>query len=170
MAIIAGATEIFTLGVLLASVDTNSVVATRMKTFEFNPTTITTHALANTAALAFLALLDAVDECDILDWWINVKHVGDIGSVTSSGTVYKEAVLTLNPLGGGKKISHSIFAPADAMIAGRNVIETNTDLLAYLNSFESGGDFLLSDGEQIVASNQIAASKTRMASSGKVYG
>jgi hypothetical protein len=56
------------------------------------------------------------------------------------------------------------------MISGKNVVESDAGLLAYLDVFEDGGDFLLSDGEQIQASNQIAASRTRSVSSGKNYG
>jgi hypothetical protein len=171
MAVLAGATYIFSLSVLIAALDHNGVVVDRVKNFEFNPTTVTDHIEATTAAAAMVILLDAVNDADILDWWITARRYGDVGSVASTGNPYKEAALTLNPLTpGNSKISHTIFAPDDTMISGKNVVESDAGLLAYLDVFEDGGDFLLSDGEQIQASNQIAASRTRSVSSGKNYG
>lgn len=171
MAVLAGVTYQFSMSVLVAALDHNSTVVTRVKEYEFNPTTVTDFDLATAAAEAHVVLLDAVNDADILDWWITSRRYGAIGSVASTGNPYKEAVLTLNPLTpGNSKISHTIFAPDDTMISGKNVVESDAGLLAYLDQFEDGGDFLLSDGETIAATNQIAASRTRSVSSGKNYG
>jgi hypothetical protein len=167
-AILYTADEIFTVTFTLANVDANSKLQTRQKIFELDDS-VTTHVAAATAADALAIDLLAITGADILHRTIGTAQRGLASGVTSLFDVYKEAVLTLNPADGSELITHTIPAPNNAIVAGKNVIESAAVLLAYLDNFEPTGAFNLSDGEFITAANQIASSRTRKVASGTSY-
>jgi hypothetical protein len=168
MAILYTVDEIFTVTFTLANVDANGKLSKRQKTYELADT-VTTFVAAATAADAMATALQAITGADILHRSINTVQRGLASGVTSLFDVYKEAVLSLNPLDGSELITHTIPAPNNAIVSGKNVTESAAVLLAYLDQFETGGSFRLSDGEAIVAANQFASSRTRKVSSGVSY-
>lgn len=168
-AIVAPAGESFELIVTLAAVDSDGKYIDRDKVFELDEG-VTVYADAVTSAAALMADLVAISKCDIVTYRVSAVHRGDSGDVTAVGNPYKEGALTLNPDGGGDGISHTIYAPITAAISGTTLIETNAALLAYLDNFETTGDFRLSDGEAISTANQIRSTRIRSVNSGKVFG
>jgi hypothetical protein len=168
MAILYTADEIFEVTFTLAGLDDNGKLDTRQKVYEL-AASVTTHVAAATAADAIAAALQAITGADVLHRTISTKQRGVASGVTSTFDVYKEAVLSLYPLDGSELITHTIPAPNNAIVSGKNVLNSAAVLLAYLDNFETGASFRLSDGEAIVASNQIAASRTRRVKSGTSY-
>jgi len=166
MAVVVSAAEQFEGWVVVAAVDTNGVLKQRTKIIEI-ASGITLYADALAAVVADAAALDAINEADIIEYGVRAKFPHDGTAVTVVGNVYKEAVLTLRPEDAGDKVTHTIYSPADALIAGNNVVETLAALGTYLDQFEPTGDLRLSDGEAIAAANQIAASRVRYVASGK---
>lgn len=160
MADVTLAQEVFFCSVTVAAVDNNNVLQTRSKEFEFDAT-ITDYAAASTALGTLVTALDAINEADIVEKSIRsvFRHNGT--AVTVVGNPRKEAQLSLRPSSGGNLMSHSIFSPSDALVAGKNVVETLAALLTYLDLFEATGPFRMSDGESIAATNQIASSRVR---------
>lgn len=168
MAILYTADEIFTVTFTLANVDANGKLQTRTKIYELADT-VTTHVAAATAADAMATALQAITGADILHRNIGTAQRGLSSGVTSLFDVYKEAVLTLQPADGSELITHTVPAPNNAIVAGKNVIESAAVLLTYLDQFEAAGSFRVSDGEAIAAANQIASSRTRKVASGTSY-
>lgn len=168
MAILYTVDEIFEVTFILAGKDDNLKVDTRSKTYELAPS-VTTHVAAVTAADALATALQAITGADILHRTISTKQRGALSGVTSTFDVYKEAVLSLAPEDGSELITHTVPAPNNAIVSGKNVIESAAVLATYLNNFETTGSFTLSDGESIAASNQIASSRTRRVKSGASY-
>jgi hypothetical protein len=166
MAVIVSADERFDGWVELAAIDTNGVRKKRKKFFELSDA-VTTDAEARAAMVALLPLLDAVNEADIVAWHFGVTFPWDGTATTVVGNLQREAILTLVPDTPGDLVTHTIYAPDDTIVSGNNVNEADADLVAYLNLFETGGDFVLSDGESIVAANQIASSRLRTKGSNK---
>ena len=164
MAVVVSANESFEGFVVIAAVDTNNVLKQRTKFYELG-SGVTTDAEARAAMAALLPLLDAVNEGDIIGWGIRTVFGWDGTAVTVVGNLQREAVLTLRPAVAGDLVTHTIYAPDDTIVAGNNVNENDADLLAYLNLFETTGDFTLSDGESIAAVNQIASSRLRTVAS-----
>ena len=152
----------FELEVTLAAIDSNGVQQERTKGFSLSPG-IVLYADAAAASIAALALIAAIEEADIVKWVIRVVNDQLTGAVTSVGNVYKEALLSLRAAGSTKKLAHTIVAPYDAMISGNSIIST-VPLQAYLDLFETGGDFTISDGEVIstVEGTRIAKSRVRV--------
>lgn len=155
----------FELEVTLAALDNNGVQQERTKIFQFAAGVV----LYADAALAALSMLDdiaAIEEADIVKWVIRTVNDSLTGAVTAVGNVYKEAILTLRIAGSTKKAAHTIFSPYDAMISGNSVVST-VALQDYLDRFMTGGDFTISDGEQIstVDATRIAASRVRTVAS-----
>ena len=161
MAVLVGAGERFELDVTVAALDNNNVLYERTKTLEFSDA-VTTYAEAIAAATAMLAALDAINEADITKYAIRTVFDESTGAVTAVGNVRKEALLSLRIAGTSKKASHSIFSPYDTMISGKNVVST-APLQTYLDLFETGGNFTLSDGEHISTDEptRIASSSIR---------
>lgn len=161
MAVVVSANEIFEGWIVVSALDTNGVLKSRTKFYEL-ASTVTTDLEARTAMTALLPLLDATNEGDITEWGFRVKFPYDgTTAITVVGNLQREAVLTLRPSTPGDLVTHTIYSPDDTIVSGNNVNQDDADLIAYLNLFESGADFALSDGEQIVATNQIAASRLR---------
>jgi hypothetical protein len=158
MALLVSANERFELDVTVAAVDNNGVQYERTKTFEFNPG-VTVYADAVAAAGVLLTALDAINEADIIKYAIRTIYDESTGAVTAVGNVRKEASLTLRIAASSKKENHKIFSPYDAMISGKSVVSTAA-LQTYLDLFETGGDFAISDGEVISTdeATRIAAS------------
>ena len=165
MAVLVSANEVFQGFVILASIDSNGVQHERPKFYELADT-ITTDAEARAAMVALLPLLDAVNEADIIGWGIRTVFGWSGVAVTAVGELQREAVLTLRPDAPGDLVTHTIYAPDDTIVSGKNVNQNDADLLAYLNIFETGGDFTLSDGEHISVANQIASSRLRTVGKG----
>lgn len=164
MAVLVSANETFGGFVVIAAIDSNNVLKERIKFFELSEA-ITTDAEARAAMVALLPLIDATNEGDIIGWGIRTVFGWSGVAVTAVGNLQREAVLTLRPDTPGDKMTHTIYAPDDTIVAGSNVNENDADLLAYLNVFETGGDFTMSDGEHIAVTNQIAASRLRTVAS-----
>lgn len=158
MAVLVGVGERFELDVTVAAIDNNNVQYERTKTFEFNPG-VTVYADALIATAALLAALDAINEADIIKYTLRTVYDESTGPVTAVGNVRKEASLSLRIAGSSKKENHKIFSPYDAMISGKAVVSTAA-LQTYLDLFETGGDFVISDGESISTdeATRIAAS------------
>lgn len=168
MAILYTNDEIFEVTFTLAGLDDNGKLDTRNKVYELADS-VTTFLAAATAADAIATALQAITGADILHRTISTKQRGAASAVTATFDVYKEAVLSLYPLDGSELITHTVPAPNNAIVSGKSVINSAAVLLAYLDNFEAGGSFRLSDGEAIVAANQIAASRTRRVKSGTSY-
>lgn len=168
MAVLYTVDEIFEVTFTLASVDANNKVSTRQKVYELADT-VTTHVAAVTASDALATALQAITGADILHRTIATKQRGAMSGVTATFDVYKEAVLTLSPADGSELIPHTVPAPNNAIVSGKNVIESAAVLATYLDSFEAAGSFRLSDGEAIAGANQIASSRTRKVKSGTSY-
>lgn len=156
-----GAGERFELEVTLAALDNNGVQQERTKTLAFADT-VTTYTAAGLAVVDMLAALLAIEEADLIKYTIRTVFDESTGAVSAVGNVYKEAILTLRVAGSTKKVPHTILSPYDAMISG-NAVTATAALQTYLNEFQTGGDFTLSDGEQIstVQGTRIAASRVR---------
>lgn len=166
MAVQVSANEKFEGFVVLAALDTNGVLKQRTKFYELS-SAVTTDAEARAAMVALLPLIDAINEADIIGWGIRTVFGWNGTAVTVVGNLQREAVLTLRPDTPGDLVTHTIYAPDDTIVAGKNVNENDTELLAYLNVFETGGNFTLSDGEHIAVANQIASSRLRTVSTNK---
>jgi hypothetical protein len=156
-----GTDERFELEVVLAAIDNNGVQQERSKTYRFS-SGVTVYADALAAAGAFITALLAIEEADLIKYVLRVVSDESTGAVASVGNVYKEAILTLRIDGSTKKAAHTILSPYDAMVSGNNVVSTAA-LQTYLDFFETGGDFTISDGEAIstVEGTRIAASRVR---------
>lgn len=157
-----GAVLRFAAEVTLAALDSNNVVQERTKLFEFN-SGVVLYADALAALGALITSLVAINEADIVRY--RLVEIFDVttGPVTLVGNVRKEAVLSLRLAGSSKKAAHTIYAPSDANVSG-NAVVIDADMLAYLDNFETGGDFTISDGETIPvggAAEQVAASRIR---------
>lgn len=161
MALLVGAGETFGLDVVVAAKDNNDVQYERTKSFEMSDA-VTTYAEAIAAATAMLTALDAINEADIIKYVVRVAFQDSTGAVTAVGNVRKEAILTVRIAGSVKKAYHSIYSPYDAMISGKSVV-TTAALQTYLDLFETGGTFTLSDGEHISTDEptRIADSRVR---------
>ena len=161
MAILVGAGERFELDVTIAAIDNNGVQYERTKTFQFNDG-VTVYADALTATAALLTALDAINEADIIKYALRTVYDESTGAVTAVGNVRKEALLTLRIAASSKKAAHSIYSPYDAMVSGKNIVSTAA-LQTYLDFFETGGDFTVSDGESISTdeATRVAASRVR---------
>lgn len=160
-----GAGERFELEVTLAALDNNGVQQERTKSFKFSDG-VTVYADALAATGAFLTAILAIEEADLIKYVIRTVYDESTGAVASVGNVYKEAILTLRIAGSTKKAAHTIISPYDAMISGNSVVATAA-LQTYLDMFETGADFTISDGEVIstVEGTRIAASRVRTVAS-----
>jgi hypothetical protein len=161
MPVLVGAGERFELDITFAALDNNGVQYERSKTYQFNDG-VTVYADAFAAASAFVTLASLITESDVVKWAVRTILEEPTGPVTQIGNLRKEAILTLRIDGSLKKAAHTIFSPNDAMISGKSVVSTAA-LQAYLDAFETGGDFVISDGESIstVEGTRIAASRVR---------
>jgi len=164
MAILYDVDEKFELEIEISALNHNGVLKSRTKTFELS-SIVTTHAGAVTAKGVMETALDAVNEADLTRAVIRTVYSTPTGAVTAVGDVYHEAVLSLVPDDNSDKISHTIFSPADAIISGNDVIVTAA-VQTYLDLFETGATFALSDGEQISTTEgtRVAAKRTRTVS------
>jgi len=148
--------------VTLAALDNNGVQQERTKIFEF-ASGVVLYADALAALGALLTAQQAISESDIIRYRIVVIFDEVSGPVTVVGNVRKEAVLSLRIAGSStKKANHTIYSPADDNVSGNAVI-IDADMQAYLDVFETGGDFTLSDGEVIstTEATRVAASRVR---------
>lgn len=162
-----GATFRFAANVVQAAIDNNGVQYERSKQYDFNPGVVL-YADALAALGSLVTELAATSESDIIRYDIIVIFDVTTGPVTVVGNVRKEAILTLRKDGASKKLTHTIFSPADAMVSGNSVV-TTAALQTYLDNFEVGGDFVISDGESISVNEatRIAASRVRHVSGPK---
>lgn len=160
MAVVVSANETFEGWLVVAAVDNNDVLQTRTKIVEIS-SAITTAAAAEAAVAAAAAALDAINEADVIEYGIRIKFPHDGTAVTVIGNVRKEAVLSLRPAAGGDLMTHTIYSPSDALVAGNNVVTTLAALGTYLDQFETAGALRMSDGEALAAANQIATARIR---------
>jgi len=142
-----GAVFRYKLEVTLAALDNNGAIYERTKSFEF-AAGIQVYADALAAVGAFVTAFAAIEEADIVAYTISVVFKTRTGPPTLTGNLRKEAILTLMQSSGIKKLAHTIFSPHDSLISGKSVVIT-APLQTYLDMFELGGDFAISDGEQI---------------------
>jgi len=160
-----GVAERFEVEVTLAAIDNNGVQQERTKTYAL-ASGVTTYLDAQAAVDALIVSLLAIEEADLIKYVIRTVFDASTGAVASVGNVYKEAILTLRIAGSTKKAAHTILSPYDAMISGNSVVATAA-LQTYLDHFETGGDFTISDGEVISTTEgtRIAASRVRTVAS-----
>lgn len=157
-----GATFRFAAEVTFAAIDSNGVTKERSKVYEF-AAGVVLYADALAALGALITALVAINEADIVRYRIVTIFDTMTGAVTLVGNLQREAVLTLRIDGSStKKAAHSIIAPSDANVSGNSVV-IDADMRAYIDKFEAGGDFTISDGEQVTAdtASQVAASGLR---------
>lgn len=148
--------------VTIAALDSNEVQYERTKVFEFNPSVIL-YADALAALGALITALDAINNADIIRYRVVSIFDTSTGAVTSVGDPFKEAILSIRIDGEAtKKATHTIYSPYDGMVSGENVVITAL-VNNYLDAFETGGDFAMSDGEFIstVEASRVAASRIR---------
>ena len=157
MANLTPAAEVFTVTVYLSAIDDYGVIRERLKLFELDPS-VTTSLGATTAAEALVADLVVVSKADVLGFTIHSTRKASVGSVTAIANLRAEGLVTLNPADGSEKMPHTIFAPANAIVAGKTLVEDSTILLDYIANFQTAGDFNISDGELVAATNPIASS------------
>lgn len=161
MAILVGAGERFELSVTIGALDNNGVLQTRTKDFSFSDG-VTTYVDALAATGAFLALLDAINEADIVSYALRTVYDETSGDVTAVGNPFKEAILSLRIDGfANKKVPHTIYSPYDAMISGNDVVLTPA-VQDYLDVFATGGDFTVSDGENIPVTDALRVASKRV--------
>lgn len=157
-----GAVFRFAAEVTEAALDTNGVSQERTKLFPF-AAGVVLYADALAALGSLLTALLAIAEIDIVRYRVVTIFDTITGPVTVVGSVRKEAVLSLRIAGSStKKANHTIYSPADANISG-NAVVVDADMQAYLTKFQTGGDFTISDGEQISTDTgtRVAASGVR---------
>jgi len=150
------------LDVQVTSLDNNSSRYNRSKSFELS-SGIILYADAEAASLALVAALAAITEGDITQYVFRFVFKALTAPPSVVGNVYKVAVLTLDSADSSKKLSHDIFSPYDAMVSGKEVV-TTAALQTYLDFFETGGDFTMSDGD-VISTNEatrILTKKIRM--------
>lgn len=153
--------EDFFVTIYFAAIDSNGVVQERSKTFELADS-VTLHADAVTAVDALKTDLVATMEADILGYDLTTRRRVGVGGVTVVGNLRREAVLTLNSADDTDKLPHTLLAPDDTIVSGKNVNENDAGLLAYIANFqETGGDFRISDGEAVADTNPISKSRLR---------
>lgn len=160
--LVVGGTFRFGAEITVAALDSNNVQQERTKIFEF-AAGVVLHADALAALGVLITTLIAINEADIIRYRIVQVFDTVTGPVTLEGNVRKEAVLSLRIAGSStKKANHTIYAPSDANISG-NAVVVDADMQAYLDVFETGGDFTVSDGEVISTdeATRVAASRVR---------
>lgn len=164
----------FNLEVTLAALDTNSKIVTRKKNYEVTGSGVDDAARlasASTNAIAFVAALANVTEALVTGFRLSeIKASAD--AVTQVATPHKEAVMTLQGSSSSvKKLTHSIPAPADAILVNGSVVDAgNAAVGTYLALFMTGtGVMRMSDGETIAAANPLLESRVRMVKSGKSF-
>lgn len=157
-----GAVVRYAAEITFAAIDSNGVTKERTKEFAF-ASGVVLYADALNALSALVTALIAINEADIVRHRVISIFDTVTGPVTLVGNLQREAVLTLRINGSStKKAAHSIIAPSDQNVSGNSVV-VDADMRAYLDKFEAGGDFTISDGEQISAdsASQVAASGLR---------
>jgi len=161
------AVEAFEVDITVAAINHVGTVRERTKTFEVDAS-ITTHAGVVTALAALATALDAINEADLVKAVIRTVYKTPTGAVTAVGDVYHEGVMSLVPDDNSEKIMHTIFSPIDATVSGVDYVVTAA-VQTYLDLFETGAAFAMSDGEQIstVEASRVASKRTRTVASGK---
>lgn len=156
--------EQFFVTIYFGALDSNGVVQERSKTYEI-AASVTTHAGAVAAVDNLKTDLVATMEADILGYDLTTRRRAGVSGVTVVGNLRREAVITLNSADDTDKMPHSLYAPDDTIVAGKNVNENDAGLLAYIANFQStGGEFRISDGEAVADTNPIASSRLRTTS------
>lgn len=116
---------------------------------------VTTDAEAQTAATNMLALINPVTDCAIAGYTIKKRFVEDAISYPAGNVMVQDnALLTVNLSNTPNKTgilripgaAVGIFQGASGP-ARRRVDLADADLVAFVNSFNAGGNFRLSDGE-----------------------
>lgn len=136
------------------------------------PTTIWNPASDLLTAIAairdnLVTAINAVTDCLVTDTFIVITEKESLILPAAECEVYTVASLVVNLAGGeGKMAVLKIPGPADTIFMdtsgpGRNIVDvTDTDLLAYLDEFQTtGGNFTISDGEFIDDTTPIKAGK-----------
>jgi hypothetical protein len=111
-------------------------------------------AAIETARDDLVAALEAVTDAVVLKTGILIGETEDT-ALFGAGEIENQANIVVNLATQGKKAVMSIPAPVDGIFVGAsgpnyNIVDpTDAAVLAYLALFETGGDFTLSDGEQL---------------------
>jgi len=118
------------------------------------------YATAQTDAVDIITKLKAVSDAAVSGYHIQEVFVENAFALPGAAEVENQALLTL-PIAGkpNKSASVSIPAPNVGIMAGLtgpnfNVVDfTDTNLIAFVNLFITGGKAKLSDGEVVVLTN-----------------
>jgi hypothetical protein len=111
-------------------------------------------AAIETARDNLVTALEDVTEAVVLKTGILIGETEDT-ALFGAGEIENQANIVVNLATQGKKAVMSIPAPVDGIFVGAsgpnyNIVDpTDAAVLAYLALFETGGDFTLSDGEQL---------------------
>lgn len=155
--------------------------AQRSKTFEILASGVddaTKRTNAQTASSAILTAFEAVSDVFVQSTRLaEVQYDADPVPASGLGNVYNEVIVTAGlDVGGGKKASLRIPAPADGIFVGDSgntddVDTSDSALLAFVNEFINDGSALgaLSDGEQLESPANIYSARLTSVRSGKTY-
>lgn len=117
-----------------------------------NPATITDYATASAAAVANLTLLAAVTDCTVIGYDVQFRNAEQGTLVAGNELKSVVGLFSVRDSDNAFK-AHTVRVPGvrDALvIANTNTIDkTSTAVQDWLNRFATGGDFLISDGENI---------------------
>lgn len=113
---------------------------------------------------ALVSAIAAISEAVVVSANIIVQYVDAVAGF-GAGEIEALAVVTANLETGTKAHNFRIPAPAIGVFVGavgddRNTVDiTDADLLTYVGLFQSAGDFLVSDGESVAATNPLKRGK-----------
>jgi hypothetical protein len=123
--------------------------------FEFNPATVITLDLANTAQLAMNTLLLAITDSKIKAFSVAERFTEDALTLPTDAQNESKASVSFTKSGYGLG-NVKIPAPSNGIFNGttgapNNQVDLNdADLIAYTNEFKTGGDYVINDGEFLV--------------------
>lgn len=140
--------------VILSLIDNSGNKVT--KTYQCNPATVTDLTTAQAARAALIAAMANVSDMELVGTRLTeIQYEDAIVYPASLVEAENKASLTCQILGQNKKANLKIPAPNPNIFVGlsgsaANQIDvTDPALIAYVALFDSTGEFLVSDGEQI---------------------
>lgn len=133
-------------------------------------------ATARAQTVAMIAAFKVTSGAEVTSYdLVTVYREDGAIAVPADADLYTEALLTCGlDTAQIKKGSHTIPAPANGIFVGddettKQIDATDPNLLTYLAFFAAPNFFRISDGEQILSTPKIVASRIRSVSSGKSF-